>query len=90
MLLISKIIEWSSHEAEHTWNSFDSHPLYGYSGKKKEVHLRKPPMLLPGVLKFPSSGLRFYYLYWKYIKSDKTNVNVIMGIGHNNEVIISL
>lgn len=46
-------------------------------------------MLLPAVLKFPSSGLPLYYLYWKYIRSDKINVNVMMGVSQNNEVIVS-
>lgn len=50
-----------------------------------------PPksMFLFAILRFPSPGLRFYDLDWKHIRSDKINVNIIMGVSQHNAVIVS-
>lgn len=45
-------------------------------------------MFLSAILRFPSPGPHFYDLYWKYIASDKINVNIIMGLSQNNAVIV--
>lgn len=66
-----------------------------YRGREFRLSLAKrksyapKSMFLSVTLRFPSPGPHFYHLYWKYIRPDKINVDVIMGVHQNNAVIVS-